>query len=190
MARSHCIPHTPPPTGKLRRTDSQSGSPPHSRRSPRFNVRHLPPSRPVFNTATTRRLAPTPHPASAADPASRPYSWRRSTPAAVDPNHRTRAPDLGKHPAFPPCRSCFHPALSLPLRRRPRVPHRSARQINTLDRLTSRPRRPIVIWFSDNWGRNGFDGDDDVRVARRGAPGHVKRGNHATANDNAVALAA
>src|SRR5437660_587975 len=26
-------------------------------------------------------------------------------------------------------------------------------------------------------GRNGFDGDDDVRVARRGAPGHVKRGN-------------
>ena len=34
------------------------------------------------------------------------------------------------------------------------------------------------------------DGDGDVRVARRGAPGHVKRGKPATANDNAVALAA
>src|SRR5690349_2848886 len=40
-------------------------------------------------------------------------------------------------------------------------------------------------------GRNGFDGDVDVRAARRGARGHVKTGNPATANDNnAVALAA
>ena len=41
------------------------------------------------------------------------------------------------------------------------------------------------------WGRTGFDGDVDVRIARRGAQGHVKMGNHATANDNgAVAFAA
>jgi hypothetical protein len=36
----------------------------------------------------------------------------------------------------------------------------------------------------------GFDGDHDVRIARRGAHGHVKMGKPATANDNAVALAA
>ncbi len=40
------------------------------------------------------------------------------------------------------------------------------------------------------WGRNGFDGDDEIRAACRGAHGHVKMGTIATANDNAVALAA
>jgi hypothetical protein len=39
-------------------------------------------------------------------------------------------------------------------------------------------------------GTIGFDEDDDARTACRGARGHVKTGNPATANDNAVALAA
>jgi hypothetical protein len=48
-----------------------------------------------------------------------------------------------------------------------------------------------VRFVFDNWGRTGFDVDDNVRAARRGAHGHVKMGNPATANDNdAVALAA
>jgi hypothetical protein len=56
--------------------------------------------------------------------------------------------------------------------------------------VTCDGRLPSLAAFFDNWGRNGFDGDDDVRAACRGAHGHVKMGNPATANDNAVALAA
>lgn len=40
------------------------------------------------------------------------------------------------------------------------------------------------------WGRTGFDGVSEFEVACRGARGHVKTGKQATANDNAVALAA
>jgi hypothetical protein len=45
----------------------------------------------------------------------------------------------------------------------------------------------VAARLYDNWGRNGFDGDDEVRIARRGAHGHVKMGKTATANDNTVA---
>lgn len=56
--------------------------------------------------------------------------------------------------------------------------------------LTIRRSSPIVRSSLTTRGRTGFDVDVDVRAARRGAHGHVKMGKPATANDNAVALAA
>jgi hypothetical protein len=44
--------------------------------------------------------------------------------------------------------------------------------------------------LSESFINSGFDEDVDARIARRGAHGHVKMGKTATANDNAVALAA
>lgn len=58
--------------------------------------------------------------------------------------------------------------------------------------LTHRGGAFIVQRSLKTWGRTGFDEDVDVRIARRGAQGHVKMGNKAKANDNGAdaALAA
>ena len=57
-------------------------------------------------------------------------------------------------------------------------------------RLDRAPNAAPHCTGSLTWGRTGFDEDVDARIARRGAHGHVKMGKPATANDNAVALAA